>query len=496
MTGAGSSGQPDANQQGAPPLSTQPRTPVAGGPITGSLGSKTPDTTNKATFSQMAKKGKNSNITKIDDPLGLVRMYKFNRASPPVGLKIFLKKKFPSMYSCTLNKVSLSPGFFQIITCLFKDKADFDNAKEVSINIAGKKYDLRAEEKYSDDDLNTPKGIFVPRRILKCICRNVPWHMSNAKCLQKVLKKYVEFDDNKLSLIEDKDGLLCGTVSIICKKVILVPNKFLEVPILDENADPVSELKPTTQFEVSISGYVPGLPIEVAPNKECRYCHDTSHYVSQCPKLRRKKSIYKCGSCGLLNKCERGKCSRKTDVDKGIFEKTIPKYLERKVFVPEINVKHTVIESSSRFCEDKFPKLPRFNFGEACSMPNVSQRRKRQRSRSKNSSNKKLVNNTQVIKANSIVAPNKVIQQLQSFSNANPFNNLSLEGDTQNSINSLKTNEIKSKDRNNSSKVDNSATPSAPSNSDIMSDINSGVTAGNLVKSANSEVGTSGGSHL
>jgi len=276
-------------------------------------------------------------------------IYKFSQ-NPPIGLKHYLVKKY-KLSSLVLNKL-LIDGKLQIIaTAIFKNKSDYDDAEVINVKIDGKDHTFEALKKVSEDDKNTPKGIYVPRRVKRVNLRYVPKHMATPEILRKIYSDYFSFEDKYVTPISYKDGLYTGRIVILVSEFKKIPAKFKEIDYLDSDSK-VFDIPIKVQIEVQCSWFLlgeNGLGKDSAPPKKCHYCKRTGHFIGQCVRLRQKQQMKICKLCSSIDTCFNGNCINIENIRNGILNKKPNKFKERQTLSEKIQEKISTIKD--------FPKL-------------------------------------------------------------------------------------------------------------------------------------------
>jgi len=151
--------------------------------------------------------------------------------------------------------------------------------------------------------------------------------MANSVCLKKVLEPYATFDPSKLTPIIDKNGRWNGAVFILATSIEKVPYKYLETALLKPDGTERPGIK--IQIEVTMTGFAIETPSDNKPLISCNYCKLTTHKISNCPKLRRKNSNFKCFTCGEFNKCKPNQCVNRNAINDGKLPEIKPNIIEK-----------------------------------------------------------------------------------------------------------------------------------------------------------------------
>jgi len=251
------------------------------------------------------------NVSKVvNDSKQFTRYFKF-RSFPPFALKLFLKNKFPSIFICTGNKYWEANSFYYVLTCCFRDKTEFDSADNIDITINGQKWTLKDAKSAS----NSP-GVFCASRVPKMFLGQVPWNMANPTCLRKVLEEFIDFQDDKITVIYDSDQSYAGRVSIIVDNFKKIPLETTKVKSLYEDGTPVGE-NSYVDFNIKCSGF--GNVDRMKVDLVCRYCKQSGHIIKNCNVLRQKRMVNrnKCKVCNQIGTCNKSQCSNRDNICRG-----------------------------------------------------------------------------------------------------------------------------------------------------------------------------------
>ncbi len=285
-------------------------------PQTSNSSIKTPF--NKVVGSKVERKTVIPDIHKMVNEKGFSRIYQF-KTSPPIAFRTLIQRKFSSIYSTTFLKMKIGVNFYPAAVCLFEKEEEWNLAERVEVELGGKKIVLRAMDKKGESDNDTPKGIFVPHRLKKLVVKDLPWEMANYTCLQKVFSGYCTFDEKNCTLVLDREGRWNGSMVILVSEFALIPTRFFETALLDNNAQERDGI--TIQLEVYASGFAAEANKQDRKARECRYCHAKSHFVNRCPKLALKNRGFKCHTCGVTGECSAKECKNLENIIAGKLPK-------------------------------------------------------------------------------------------------------------------------------------------------------------------------------
>ena len=274
------------------------------------------------------------------------RIYKFS-SNPPVGIKHYLMNKY-SLKSLVLNKLIITGKMHIIATAVFKNKVDYEDALKFNVTIDGKEYTFEAVSKISEDDKNTPFGIYVPRRVKRVNLNYIPEHMATASIMKSVFAEYFDFEERFFTKIVDAKGCYTGRVVIMVSKFKKIPTKIKEIDYVDISTKNFTDISAKVQVEVLCSGFESDMDKEPIPKKICFYCKKEGHFIGSCVKLRQKQMVKICKICNKIDTCQKGKCVNLENIQNGILYKRPNKYVERQTLSEKIKEKINL---------NKFPSL-------------------------------------------------------------------------------------------------------------------------------------------
>lgn len=246
----------------------------------------------------------------------LVRVFRLSNLPPP-SFEVFVKSKFKSCLACNAIKIMFNGKPMVALSVHFGERDDFVQAKEFEFTWHNRKVKFVAVDKSETD------GGFnlMPRQVKSLWVEGAQLSWITRKDLvRQAFAEYAELLLDKITLVTH-NGVLCGQAHIPVKKFIRLPDRSIDVPMVDSSGATIDGAL------VSVNVVAKGFDIldkSIAAIRKpilCFYCKKhAGHIARKCPvRIAHEKRGFFCKTCRKVGTCSYTNCVALSSMASGVF---------------------------------------------------------------------------------------------------------------------------------------------------------------------------------